>query len=134
VNPGRRLELGGRELTLLRPPSYDSASSLAVYDVTGSAYFGANSFGAILPDLVEDAAEADERDYLSGVALFTRANAPRGVDGAGRPGAVRAGACRDQAAGAPPAAQCPRRHSRRPYRHAARCAAGGAHQATVAAG
>lgn len=35
MNPGRRLELGGRELTLLRPPSYDSASSLAVYDVTG---------------------------------------------------------------------------------------------------
>jgi Metallo-beta-lactamase superfamily len=30
VNPGRRLELGGRELTLLRPPSYGSPSSLAV--------------------------------------------------------------------------------------------------------
>jgi flavorubredoxin len=76
VNPGRTLDLGGRRLTLLRPPSYDSPSTVAVYDHTTEALFPSDSFGTIVPELVEDARDLDPRDYLDGMALFTRANAP----------------------------------------------------------
>ncbi|WP_197288422.1 MBL fold metallo-hydrolase [Nocardia sp. NRRL S-836] len=76
VNPGRTLDLGDRRITLLRPPSYDSPSTLAVYEHREEAFFSADSFGTILPELVDDAVDAKENDYLDGMALFTRANAP----------------------------------------------------------
>jgi flavorubredoxin len=76
VNPGRTIELGDRGLTLVRPPSYDSPSTIAVYDHRSSALFAADSFGTVLPEMVEDSSDADCSAYLAGMALFTRANAP----------------------------------------------------------
>lgn len=76
VNPGRTLDLGDRQISLLRPPAYDSPSTLAVYDHHSRALFSADSFGTILPELAQDSSEITERTYLTGMALFTRANAP----------------------------------------------------------
>ncbi len=76
VNPGRRLDLGGRTLSVLRPPAYDAPSTLAIYDHTSGSLFSSDCFGTVLPALVEDAADALESDYLDGMRLFTRANAP----------------------------------------------------------
>ncbi|MBP2328753.1 flavorubredoxin [Kibdelosporangium banguiense] len=76
VNPGRTIELGDRGITLVRPPSYDSPSTIAVYDHRSAALFAADSFGTVIPELVEDSADADRSAYLDGMALFTRANAP----------------------------------------------------------
>jgi glyoxylase-like metal-dependent hydrolase (beta-lactamase superfamily II) len=76
LNPGRTLDLGNRELTLLRPPAYDSPSTLAVFDHTSEALFSADAFGAVLPQLVDDVRDIGRTGYLDGLALFTRANAP----------------------------------------------------------
>lgn len=76
VNPGRTIELGDRGISLVRPPSYDSPATLAVYDHRSSALFAADSFGTVLPEMVEDSSDADRSAYLDGMALFTRANAP----------------------------------------------------------
>jgi flavorubredoxin len=76
VNPGRTVELGGRRITLLRPPSYDAPSTIAVFDHASGALFSADSFGTVLPEMVEDSGDADPADFLDGMALFTRANAP----------------------------------------------------------
>ncbi|MEU9884069.1 MBL fold metallo-hydrolase [Sphaerisporangium sp. NPDC051011] len=76
VNPGRTLDLGGREISLLRPPSFDSPSTLAVYDHRSEALFSADSLGTVIPELAENAAEVSRTDYLDGVSMFTRANAP----------------------------------------------------------
>ncbi len=76
VNPGRTIELGDRGITLVRPPSYDSPSTVAVYDHLSGALFSADSFGTVLPKMVEDAGDADRAAFLEGMALFTRANAP----------------------------------------------------------
>ncbi|HZB30823.1 MAG TPA: MBL fold metallo-hydrolase [Streptosporangiaceae bacterium] len=76
VNPDRTIELGGRGITLVRPPSYDSPSTIAMYDHSTGALFSADSFGTVLPEMVEDAGDADRADFLDGMALFTRANAP----------------------------------------------------------
>jgi len=76
VNPGRTVELGGRTVSFMRPPSYDSPATLAMYDHTGDALFAADSFGTVLPEMVENAGDADRSNYLEGMATFTRANAP----------------------------------------------------------
>ncbi|MGH4018687.1 MAG: MBL fold metallo-hydrolase [Pseudonocardiaceae bacterium] len=76
INPGRRLELGDRTISVLRPPAYDAPSTLAIYDHTSRSLFSSDCFGTVLPTLVEDAADAAESDYLDGMRLFTRANAP----------------------------------------------------------
>ncbi|AOS64620.1 MBL fold metallo-hydrolase [Actinoalloteichus hymeniacidonis] len=76
VNPGRTIELGNRGFSLLRPPSYDSPSTIGVYDHRSTALFTADSFGTVLPEMVEDSRDADRDEFLQGMALFTRANAP----------------------------------------------------------
>jgi glyoxylase-like metal-dependent hydrolase (beta-lactamase superfamily II) len=76
VNPGRTVRLGDREVSFVRPPSYDSPSTIAMYDHASDALFSADSFGTVLPEMVEDAIDADQAGYLAGIAMFTRANAP----------------------------------------------------------
>lgn len=76
VNPGRTVELGDRTVSFVRPPSYDSPSTLAMYDHVADALFAADSFGTVLPEMVDNAIDADRDGYLEGMATFTRANAP----------------------------------------------------------
>nr|WP_020672407.1 MBL fold metallo-hydrolase [Amycolatopsis nigrescens] len=76
VNPGRTLHLGDRSFTVIRPPSYDSPSTIAVYEHGNRALFSADSFGTVLEDMADNANEVNEQDYLTGMSLFTRANAP----------------------------------------------------------
>lgn len=66
MTPGRSVDLGDRRITLLRPPSYDSPSTIAVYDEKSEVLFSADSFGTALPEMVDDAADVDESAYLSG--------------------------------------------------------------------
>ncbi|KAA2258717.1 MBL fold metallo-hydrolase [Solihabitans fulvus] len=76
VNTGRSLDLGDRRITVVRPPAYDSPSTLAVYDHKLDTLFSADSFGTVLPEFAESAQDVSESDYFDGLALFTRANAP----------------------------------------------------------
>lgn len=76
VNPGRSLDLGDRTITVLRPPAYDSPSTLAIFDQRLETLFSADSFGTVLPEFATHAHDVSESDYFDGLALFTRANAP----------------------------------------------------------
>jgi L-ascorbate metabolism protein UlaG (beta-lactamase superfamily) len=76
VNPGRTVELGDRTVSFMRPPSYDSPATIAMYDHSADALFSADSFGTVLPEMVDNAFDADQAGYLAGMAMFTRANAP----------------------------------------------------------
>jgi hypothetical protein len=76
VNPGRTVELGDRTVSFARPPSYDSPATIAMYDHEADALFAADSFGTVLPEMVDNAIDADHAGYLEGMATFTRANAP----------------------------------------------------------
>jgi flavorubredoxin len=76
VNAGTTLSLGGRRLSLLRPPAYDAPSTLAVFDHDSRSLFAADAFGSVVAGPIDDAADAAEADYLAGMTLFTHANAP----------------------------------------------------------
>ncbi len=55
VNPGQTVELNGRTLAAIRPPSFDAPETTAFYDVTSATLFSADSFGALLQRPVLDA-------------------------------------------------------------------------------
>jgi glyoxylase-like metal-dependent hydrolase (beta-lactamase superfamily II) len=76
VNPGRTVQLGDRAVSFVRPPSFDSPATVAMYDHSTDALFAADSFGTVLPAMVDNSADADRAEYLDGMATFTRANAP----------------------------------------------------------
>jgi flavorubredoxin len=66
VNPGTTLALGGRPLGFLRPPTYDSPATLAVFDHRSRSLFTSDSFGSVLAEPREDAADGTEADLLAG--------------------------------------------------------------------
>lgn len=50
VNAGTTLTLGGRTVSLLRPPTYDSPATLAMFDHASRALFCSDSFGSVVPE------------------------------------------------------------------------------------
>ena len=88
-NPVTTVTLGRRTLSFLRPPSYDSPGTLAVFDHRTRSLFSADSFGTVLAEPADDAADVRETDLLAGMTLFTHANAPwTALTDRGRFGAV----------------------------------------------
>ncbi len=76
VNAGATLTLGGRTVSLLRPPTYDSPGTLAMFDQASRSLFSSDSFGSVVPEPLDDAADTTEAQLLAGMTLFTHANAP----------------------------------------------------------
>lgn len=75
-NPGDRFTAGGREFTILRPPLFDSPATSAYFDSRTKVLFCADSFGAVIPDVVEDANDVPESDFYEGFNIFNRLNHP----------------------------------------------------------
>jgi glyoxylase-like metal-dependent hydrolase (beta-lactamase superfamily II) len=68
LNPGERLDLGDRTLTVMRPPLFDAPETTMVYDGRLNTLFSADSFGGPLSaptaqanDLPPDQLEASQR-------------------------------------------------------------------------
>ncbi|MFN3545982.1 MAG: MBL fold metallo-hydrolase [Mesorhizobium sp.] len=63
LEPGARLELSDRDLVPLRPPYYDAPETIGFFDARDRVLFAADSFGALLPEAV------DEIDSVAGDML-----------------------------------------------------------------
>jgi hypothetical protein len=95
VNPGQHLLLGDRTLTALRPPTLDNPCTTGLHDDRTGALFSADTFGALLPEVPESAAELSEAELRDGQVLWATLDSPwlHAVDGptfAGTLDAVRA--------------------------------------------
>jgi flavorubredoxin len=75
-NAGDTLTIAGRQLSILRPPLFDSPATSAYFDHGSGVLFCADSFGAIIPALAEDVAEVPEAAYQEGFSIFNRLNHP----------------------------------------------------------
>lgn len=63
VTPGDRVAVGDRDLVAVRPPVFDSPSTMGLLDGSTGAYFSSDCFGAPLPSPAEAAvASAGELD------------------------------------------------------------------------
>lgn len=76
LNPGQRLSVGDRELVALKPPSYDANETTALFDAKTRALFSADSFGALLPEPILDAAELPSGVLRDGLVTWTTIDAP----------------------------------------------------------
>jgi flavorubredoxin len=76
VNPGSSFTAGDREISILRPPAFDSPATLAAFDHGSRTLFSADSFGSVLPTVANDVDDVTEAEYFDGFSLFNRSNHP----------------------------------------------------------
>ena len=76
LNPGQILEIGGRRLEALRPPSFDAPETTAFFERSSATLFSADSFGALLQAPTGDAADLAPGDLADGMALWSTIDSP----------------------------------------------------------
>lgn len=80
VNAGQTFTAGDRTLQIFQPPLYDSGGSVGFYDAKSGVLFGADSFGAIIPEQAVELDDVPAEPFGFGFSLFNRANTPWVLD------------------------------------------------------
>jgi hypothetical protein len=73
---GSTIDVGDRTLQAIRPPVFDNPTSLGFHDVSTGTLFAVDTFGAILPGVVENAADLAEPELVGGITAWTTFDSP----------------------------------------------------------
>ncbi|HEV2810984.1 MAG TPA: MBL fold metallo-hydrolase [Acidimicrobiales bacterium] len=76
IRVGDRLPVGDRTLRAVAPPLYDNPMSTGLLDEATGALFSVDSFGAILPEPSQDAAEVPQDALAGGMRAWAAADSP----------------------------------------------------------
>jgi flavorubredoxin len=76
INPGQSFSAGDRELTVMRPPIWDSPATHTLYDPKDEVFFAADSLGGFIPGPAEDVTDISEAAFAEGFHTFARALSP----------------------------------------------------------
>ena len=76
VNPGQSITLGSRTLTAFRPPTFDNPSTTGFFDADSGVLFPADCFGALLPDVPQNAAELSKSGLREGQVSWATIDSP----------------------------------------------------------
>lgn len=76
LNPGERLNVGDRELAVVRPPTFDAPETTAVYDPVLDALFCSDSFGTPQDAVHRYANDLDDETLGRGVRRWTAFDSP----------------------------------------------------------
>lgn len=76
VNVGESLDIGDRELVVVRPPLFDSPASRALFDTATGVLWAVDSFGATFPGAVYDADDIPVDLYDASFDSFNLSNTP----------------------------------------------------------
>lgn len=76
LNPGQRLDVGDRQLLAVRPPTFDAPETTGLLDTRTRVLFSADSFGALMDEPVENAAELAPADLRNGQITWATIDAP----------------------------------------------------------
>ena len=76
IRVGDRLAVGDRTLRAVPPPLYDSPLSTGFLDEATGALFSVDSFGALLPEATQDAAEVPEAALAGGMQAWATSDSP----------------------------------------------------------
>lgn len=74
--PGQRLDVGDRTLLAVKPPTFDNPMSTGLLDEKTGALFTVDAFGAILPDVVQDAAHIPAEVLVQGISGWATFDSP----------------------------------------------------------
>ncbi len=73
---GSTIDAGDRTLHALRPPVFDNPTSTGIYDPSTGTFFAVDTFGAILPGVVENVADLAEPELVGGMTAWTTFDSP----------------------------------------------------------
>ncbi|HEX2041636.1 MAG TPA: MBL fold metallo-hydrolase [Acidimicrobiales bacterium] len=76
IRAGDRLSVGDRTLRAVPPPLYDNPMSTGLFDEATGSFFSVDSFGALLPQAVEDAAEVPHDALAGGMLAWATFDSP----------------------------------------------------------
>lgn len=76
IRVGDRLSVGDRTLRAVAPPLYDSPLSTGLLDEATGALFSVDSFGALLPEATQNAAEVPEDALAGGMQAWATVDSP----------------------------------------------------------
>ena len=76
LNTGQTLDVGDRQLLAFKPPTYDAPETTALFDQKSSTIISADSFGAILENPIDNAAEINSKALKQGSHLWASIDAP----------------------------------------------------------
>jgi hypothetical protein len=73
---GSTIDAGDRTLHAIRPPVFDNPTSLGFHDPSTGTLFIVDTFGAILPGVVENASDLAEPELVGGMTAWTTFDSP----------------------------------------------------------
>ena len=73
---GSMIDVGDRTLHAIRPPTFDNPTSIGIYDPSKKTLFAVDTFGAILPGVVENAADLTEPELVGGMTAWATFDSP----------------------------------------------------------
>lgn len=76
IRVGDRLAVGDRTLRAVAPPLYDNPMSTGLLDEATGALFSVDSFGALLPEATQEAADVPEDALAGGMQAWATADSP----------------------------------------------------------
>ncbi len=76
MDAGQRLDLGDRELVLLKPPTYDAPETTGFFDTKTRVLFSVDSFGALMDAPYEELAAVPEGVLRDGMITWSGIDAP----------------------------------------------------------
>jgi flavorubredoxin len=71
INPGQTLDIGDRTLTAVKPPTFDNPITTGFLDGSSGAFFSADCFGAVLPDVPAAASDIEPNVLRECQVLWT---------------------------------------------------------------
>ena len=76
LNPGQSLDVGDRQLLAIKPPTFDAPETTGLFDTSSSTLISADSFGAIIEQPADNAAEISPSKLRDGGTLWASIDAP----------------------------------------------------------
>lgn len=76
IRAGDRLPVGDRTLRAVAPPVYDNPMSTGLLDEATGTLFSVDSFGALLPEPAQDAADVPEDALTGGMLAWATSDSP----------------------------------------------------------
>jgi len=76
LNPGQTLDVGDRKLLAVKPPTYDAPETTGLFDPQSGALISADSFGALLEEPADAAANIDPKVLREGGHTWASIDAP----------------------------------------------------------
>jgi flavorubredoxin len=76
IRVGDRIPVGDRTLRAVAPPLFDNPMSIGVLDESSGSLFSVDSFGALLPEATQDAAEVPHEALAGGMRAWATVDSP----------------------------------------------------------